>query len=47
VTKILSDKNYFDENFVQENLHLQAVLLEKGDKICQGDEHFGRHCFVR
>jgi len=27
----------FDENFV---LYLQAVLLDKSDKICQGDENF-------
>jgi len=24
-----------DENFVQESFHLQAVLLDKSDEICQ------------
>jgi len=34
----MSDKS--DENFVQESLHLQAVLLDKSDEICQGDKNF-------
>jgi len=36
-----------NENFIQESLHLQAVLLDKSDEIGQGDEHFVRHYFVR
>jgi len=28
-----------DDNFFQENLHLQAFLLDKSDEICQGDEN--------
>jgi len=38
--KTMSDKS--DKNFVQESVHLQAVLLDKRDEICQGDENFVR-----
>jgi len=33
-----------DENFVRESLHLQAVVLDKSNEICDGDENFVRHC---
>jgi len=31
-----------DENFIQESLHLQAVLLYESDEVCQGDENVVR-----
>jgi len=44
-----------DENFVQESLHLQAVLLDKSSGYFTGQKwrkfcptnNFVRHCFVR
>jgi len=37
-----------DENFIQESLHLQAVLLDKNDEICKGDENlYDIVCLIR
>jgi len=35
-------QNKSGKNFVWESLHRQAVLLDKSDEICKGDENFVR-----